>query len=1228
MKSESSLSLVAMASHASQHSFSAQGTTGPEEEDYPVPGPLDMPPQAWRDHLHSMRPPEMTVSLAWDDCARRAVLESTAWAERFDVLALGFASKLVRFMPANAGEADNAHHGWLPQLTRTLQYYWSHTSRRDFLERLTRMTLSSLDSPSVGEPGPHLVRQRLLALAEEFGDDGAAIHEVLSDAGAATESTGQPASDQDALHDRNAPAHFAPPSPLRFFPGLSPSPSAPSDFASPSPPLPAVQPRAGTAAASPEPPRLSRQGAAGITDSSMKPEPDSSIASRPSLQPEPPRRMSEPDLLRATPKRIGHYLPLSARDYLAIDSSPAFVKKNAGLFNLLHWNTFLRSVARGHFGKSVGIQALRQEERTGTGFVIDGFDDMANALQGSGLPQQAVAAGQLALYMALLPLLDIGRKAAASEHRAVKAGYQQCVEELPQLKAGLIRLLHAAGEPTLTEAMVATKPEAFPDFLLQHRSTLVLRPELLHEAVTLAEQVDALGMLEARITSTMAAMHGTRLMEAGVVLYAAGVGPSFVTGGAATALATGTATSVIIGSAAAGCMGVAQLLMAFYGAAEAKVACGQSGRLSRTMSELDRSPIFAAPEFTHLKTDLLSRVQQQQKLLRLGRIGGNAALSAGQLAMIGGTVATFAGGAGMPILMAGAGLTLAAIALKLYAQKKQEKFFPMDAESIDLRHLLQEATPHQAIAALEKERREIVHQMVRAELVQHVFDPSLPGRSPGPGWRLFDALFGRYGVSRYPKDVAVNTLQRHYSKPGLEAQQRALDEMRSDKRMMRLLDRVSMSDTAGVPAMAALLPITEKGNPDFAATFKARLDSFKDKNPSLKLQEVLDMAKAAGLENEVHRKLVKRLIFKERGRNNRRGAAYAPYIMTKFVEKQRTWRLPAWLPLIGGNTFTRSRIRTVYQFDMNKLCLDLGNPSCPARLHELESKVYDAVLASVKGNGVRRLWAQQHAVETSLLRLSTLRTEADLHDETRMERSLVHLFKHPARVYEAILAGAPSRPVTKPYVWPQPAARGRRARHEAERIDAVSEALELITLAEERFRDLGVLGAALPAPPRIAAYRNALASLWRHHAHDPELARRLMRKLDAADPLLDALAEDAVERLHIPAHLQTEAMVAAKQWFMRHSMYDALRQSFATLSRDDGPYGGLTERIAAGTATYPEYVQQQVLQSVFMDANEALVKAYGRSPNPDLRPAAANRASFAWFADHPAPDDPLQYHRL
>ena len=105
---------------------------------------------------------------------------------------------------------------------------------------------------------------------------------------------------------------------------------------------------------------------------------------------------------------------MSDAERVSNSTATFFIKVPGSVLNPGNWATMLRFACGGAPQRTIGITAMNKDDsQEGPLVMIDGADDIASALQGSGLPQNLANALQaFVLYPLVLPIVELGFRGA------------------------------------------------------------------------------------------------------------------------------------------------------------------------------------------------------------------------------------------------------------------------------------------------------------------------------------------------------------------------------------------------------------------------------------------------------------------------------------------------------------------------------------------------------------------------------------------------------------------------------------------------------------------------------------------------------------------------------------------------------------------------------------------------------------------------------------------------
>lgn len=635
---------------------------------------------------------------------------------------------------------------------------------------------------------------------------------------------------------------------------------------------------------------------------------------------------SEPESRRVLPHIIvgdkrpcefGKYRFDSTEQFDRLKSKDCFIKVSGKPTNPLNWPRFLGHLFSGKPQHTIGMRPLFTEEREGgIGFVIDGFDDAASALQGSGISQKLAAALQaLVFYPMIFPLVNLGAEGARGEFTEAQQDFRDSASLLADLKRKLIShadvlaptadLRNAGSDAEFCRRLVATLEPVLASASPANRG---VAEEYVRLITRFKEALDAHLVCRLKYVSTPAVLTGTHCMLAGMGLYQ-GAALTNLIGGAGSQAAGAALTG--IGNVT---MGVGQIAMAGY-------AAMQTGAGIKTHRQLQRQEkAIAASSLINKETkqDLLNLKAGQKKWNAIGKIGGNAGLSAGQTMMFLGGAAV---GLGTPLLIAGTVVTIGSILVKLAAQKKYDRKFGYDAAAINDLKIQGACMLDDAVELLESERAQAmtsiswISLLSAAEQINAKYPDASPEEKLGHLRRTADGLH---------RDSHEQSLHRRMQAMLSDAGQQAL--------LKACLTKPARGVARGVADYAALLMTTADVPVDEA---RQRIARFQAAPAAERIELMLGLLKEASLESEVMQDLTQRLVVKEHSRANRNGDKYKAFLDREKISRHRR--------LLWDKT------KTVYAFRTNAFLDALRHPEKhPSPItNRIEENMYRAVQKAI-----------------------------------------------------------------------------------------------------------------------------------------------------------------------------------------------------------------------------------------------------------------------------------------
>ena len=190
--------------------------------------------------------------------------------------------------------------------------------------------------------------------------------------------------------------------------------------------------------------------------------------------------------------RMGKHVFNSPADAYRTAQEPYFVKAPGSILNPAHWFTFLRHLLVGDPQRTVGMRRVNTDSHSGPLVMIDGADDLATALQGSGLPQQVQFALQaFLLYPIVLPIVELGFKGAADDREENQAEAKDARADVELLKSSLLAML-------------------LPNESLMEESEAWEAMQRLKSSADVATTTMTMTMEKPKLMGTKAALAGTR----------------------------------------------------------------------------------------------------------------------------------------------------------------------------------------------------------------------------------------------------------------------------------------------------------------------------------------------------------------------------------------------------------------------------------------------------------------------------------------------------------------------------------------------------------------------------------------------------------------------------------------------------------------------------------------------------------------------------------------------
>ncbi|QDQ26013.1 hypothetical protein FNU76_06405 [Chitinimonas arctica] len=641
---------------------------------------------------------------------------------------------------------------------------------------------------------------------------------------------------------------------------------------------------------------------------------------------------------------------------------PRFVKVAGSPFDPRNWPTFIKYARHGKPQRTVGIRPLTEGtgvDATTPGFVIDGFDDLANIFQGSGLSQHGSAILQaFVFYPLILPLVNLGATGSRDELADAKRGYLDGIESLNGARGALIEAIQLI-EPDLEKDLKDISDAKMCTYLLTNLKRLSnnagdenRRLGVLHALANFKSGLDQHLLSAVKYRATPALVLGAHAMLGGVLLYQAGALANFVATSCAQSLVATAAADAAGGSAlanfslgtgaqgAAGvlglgghlAMGVGQAAVALYGVALAGWGVKKQIGLAAQKKIIAGSCLDKAT-----KTDLFARLGTQNILNIVGGIVANLVLSAGQVLMLlGGPLIGF----GLPFLLTGGGLTILAIVTKMRTQALGERYFGYEQREMD-------AIAEVVLSAPSFEAAAISISEIRERSMQRVI------------WNDISKELGKI-KAKYPngeepdlRNLANAAIQRLYRQGHEKQMNVVMQELIKDAEFNFLIDKVLLS-TDSVALSSYISLMHAKSEPGKTSLWREEVDTFERLGLGQKMQKLLAMSESEGLDGEVQQHLVQELVIKQRGKAFDKDSMGERYLeKQEHVEERKWW----W-----------NKKKTAYSLNMVQLRTDLEKNENLAK--DCQDKVCKAISKAIHGGLSHRLHSQWQAARDGALRLA------------------------------------------------------------------------------------------------------------------------------------------------------------------------------------------------------------------------------------------------------------------
>lgn len=628
---------------------------------------------------------------------------------------------------------------------------------------------------------------------------------------------------------------------------------------------------------------------------------------------------------------------LNSADFLP--SPKTYVKSSRSLWNPLNWPRFIINLFRGHTESTNGMRPMGESKGAANqGFVIDGFDDAANAVQGSGISQKLAATLEaFVFYPLILPLVNLGAVGTRAEMRSANEAFDEssdkldaAMEELLQLAVqmapGEAQALNSAStEHALRCLLVKIFREAYatesPEARVAYAQSLARYDALCREHVTIKLKRDG----------APAAVLGAHAMLGGVGLYQCGALAKFsATSSGLTLMPVVTEGSILaafkVGTGVQGAINmfglfghlsmlVGQVAMAVYATHGAWKGYKQDQKLKDVRSLIQSADATLISDAA--KKDMLAQNTTQRRFNFFGDICGNGALAAGQVMMaLGGPIVGF----GTPLLIAGAALTGVAIGTKLWMEKWNAKRFAFDPDAFD-KARCQADTLEKSAELTEQSRQKSM--LERAWITIGTKLESIKKAHPHKTTaQKLDLL-----------NAAVDKLRKHPHQTELH---QVLKTVRNENQaVLRLCFE---STVPGLTAFTSMLQTEDEGRLTKDAML-VRIREFETKSRRERMETMMQLKE---LDSEWQKRAIRQLVVWEAGWSNRRGDKYRSFITTEQTSEKRKGMWGLWQWMFG------SKRKTAYTFNIKAFCEALDRPDADPLRDHVENVIYSCMEKGVR----------------------------------------------------------------------------------------------------------------------------------------------------------------------------------------------------------------------------------------------------------------------------------------
>ena len=635
---------------------------------------------------------------------------------------------------------------------------------------------------------------------------------------------------------------------------------------------------------------------------------------------------------------------------------PSFVKEGGSLLNPLNWPRFAANLFSGTPQRTVGLTTLDGATPDGAGgFVIDGFDDAANAMTGSGVSRQLAAVLQAGVfYPLLLPLVNLGAQGARAEWEQARGELHATNGDAERLRLQLHEDVRSLPVDAQTRLSQVKSPRRYARALIAElkraiRTDGAQRSPLAQHLAEYQYMLRQQDQCRLACVSAPASAAGTHGMLAGVLCYE-GTALAQLLGGVGSSIAAGVLT--LVGNLL---MGGAQGMMTVYGVLGAIGAGMAHHHLCKQARAYQASSSLRASE--PLRAELQANCARRKRLN--GIIGAaQAALACGQVLMLlGGPLAALA-----PLLLpllpfaslllfVGAGVTIAAIVVRLLAKRAYDDangYNPKHSAALTARQA--DATDAEHAAALIAARAPAVAQLAHSTLLSAL--NAVTNRTPNGLTRAWHRLTGRKAAAaeRLP---ALRKAVVGMAPAGSALAQALAAQINS-------AEFAQLCSAPTVPGLTSYLALSTgvAGEP-------SPHDAYTQLPPAMRLQSLIGAAASNPAMASWSQHVIQQLVIDETARDNKNGEKYADY-------HTRT-------PVAAPRTLLPNKGKHAYQFNVEafqEACTKAdwadGLPTDPVLAHVVQA-VFSALDKTVAGS----LLQYQHSVVRGIDAAITTMVEAE-----------------------------------------------------------------------------------------------------------------------------------------------------------------------------------------------------------------------------------------------------------